>query len=84
MIREAQTDIGADATNKEIKEYCTTKYGITPISQTIYSAIGSEWSRTADNVSARELADSKRFVRQKFNGDKNKAILALNIIGKIQ
>ena len=84
MIREAQTDIGSCATNSEIKAYCTKKFGITPISQTIYSAIGSEWSRTADNVSARELADSKRFVRQKFDGDKDKAILAINIIGRIQ
>lgn len=84
MIREAQFDLGSHATNQQIKDYCNEKYGLTPISQTIYSAIGSEWSRRADNISVKELSDIKIFIRKKFNGDKDKAIIALNIIDKIK
>ncbi|MCH2200220.1 MAG: hypothetical protein MK081_15720 [Flavobacteriales bacterium] len=84
MIREAQSHLGSDASNKDIKDYCSANYGVSPISQTIYSAIGSEWSRSADRLSARELADSRAFVRTKFNGDSDKAVFAINMIERIR
>ena len=83
MIREAVSILGNEATNREIKLYCDDKYGVKPISQTIYSCLGSEWSRTAESISAKELSDSKRFVRTKFSGDKDKAIRVINLIGHI-
>lgn len=84
MIRNAQTDLGVDASNKEIKKYCEDNYGVTPISQTIYSAIGSEYSRQAERITAKELSDSKKFVRKSFDGDKEKAAFAIGLIGKIK
>ena len=84
MIREAQSALGTDATNKDIKQYCKDNYGVEPISQTIYSAIGSEYSRQAERITAKELSDSKKFVRKSFDGDKDKAAFAIGLIGKIK
>jgi hypothetical protein len=83
MIREAKSELGNAVTNKQVKEYCFSKYGVKPLSQTIYSAIGSEWSRSAERISAQELLDSKRFVRHSFNGDKDKALLAIDLAGNL-
>ena len=83
MIREAQDNLGNDVSNKDVKKYCYEKYGITPLSQTIYSAIGSEWSRSADNISARELVDSKKLLRKTFKGDKKKAHLAIDLVAQL-
>lgn len=82
-IREALSVIGNDATNKQIKEYCQEHFGMTPISQTIYSCIGSEWGRQAERLSAKELSDSKKFVRSKFEGDTSKAIFAISMIDRV-
>ncbi len=83
MIREAQKHLGNDVSNKDVKQYCYENYGVSPMSQTIYSAIGSEWSRAAENISAKELVDSKKFVKRTFKGDKEKAHLAIDLIGQL-
>tara|TARA_Y100000592_G_scaffold98975_1_gene173536 strand:+ start:216 stop:497 length:282 start_codon:yes stop_codon:yes gene_type:complete len=84
MIREAQDVLGKDASNKQIKQYCNDNFGVTPISQTIYSAIGSEFSRSAESISAKELCDSKKFVKKTFNGDRDKAHLAIDLVGRFR
>lgn len=80
MIREAQLSIGRDASNKDIKLYCSSKYGVQPLSQAIYSCLGSEYSRKAERVTVRELSDCKRFIRKTFDGDMERAYLALELV----
>jgi hypothetical protein len=83
-IREAQKELGFDCTNKQIQRYCQEHYGKKPISQTINSAIGTEYSRQANQLTANQLADTKRFIKKHFNNDANALFSCINLINGIK
>jgi hypothetical protein len=79
-IREAFSELGINASNKQIKKYVLDKYKRKVISQTINSAIGTEYSRQANKLTANQLADTKKFVAKTFDGDANGLFTCLNLM----
>lgn len=81
MIREAQEQLGLTATNKEIKHWCDSKYNVIPMSQAIYSCLGSESSRIAETFTAKEVSDGKKFIKKGFEGNYDRAYQVIRLIG---
>jgi hypothetical protein len=79
-IREAYLALGFDCTNKQIQKHCLQNYDKKPISQTINSAIGTEYSRQANKLTANQLADTKRFIKKHFNNDESGLLSCVNLI----
>ena len=80
IIREAFGELGVNASNRQIKEYVLEKYKRKVISQTINSAIGTEYSRQANKLTANQLADTKRFIKKHFNNDESGLLSCINLI----
>jgi hypothetical protein len=83
MIREAHTELGFSALNKDIKDYCKTNFGIVPLSQQIYGVLGAEFERLSEAYSARQLAQTKKHIKQNFDGDFDRAYSAMKLVGSM-
>ena len=81
MIRNAQENLGITSSNRDIKAWCQENYNIRPLSQAIYACLGSESERIAETFTAKEVSDGKKFIRNKFNGDYDRAYQAIRLIG---
>jgi 8-oxo-dGTP pyrophosphatase MutT (NUDIX family) len=64
MVREALEELGAKATNAQIRSYAENKYGITLRANDIWKSAGRERDRQFNDVTVSELTQVKKDIRR--------------------
>ena len=83
MIKEANNKLD-NPTNRQIKKHIKDNAGLEVTSQEIYSCIGAEKCRSNTKLTPAQLTDTKKLIRQTYNGNFKQAREAITIIGDIQ
>lgn len=69
LVRDSLLDLNPASTNRDIAAHCLAKHGVKLNSQDIYAAVGKESDRQLIKWDGLQLADVKKTVAKRFDGD---------------